>query len=265
MRCSADIDKDTVDFRPNYDESDREPSRAAGPVPEPPGQRGRRHRGRHGDQHPAAQPRRGDRCLPRSDRRAGARLRAPARADPGAGLSDRRRSSSAEWASAKRSRPDAAASWCAASTHVEEVRKDRDAIIVTEIPYQVNKARMLERIGELVRERRVEGIAEVRDESDRDGTRVVIELKREADPDIVLNQLFRHTAFADQLRRQPGGAVGGRPAAAQRQGCAERVPRVPRGGDRAGAARTTSRARASGRTSCSASRLRSPTSMPSSR
>ena len=78
-------------------------------------------------------------------------------------------------------------------THIEEVRKDRDAIIVTEVPFQINKGRTLERIGELVRERRIEGIAEVRDESDRDGTRVVIEIKRDADPDIVLNQLFRHT------------------------------------------------------------------------
>ena len=78
-------------------------------------------------------------------------------------------------------------------THVEEVRKDRPAIIITEVPFQVNKARMQERMGELVREKRVEGIAEIRDESDRDGTRVVIELKRDADPDIVLNQLFRHT------------------------------------------------------------------------
>ena len=103
-------------------------------------------------------------------------------------------------------------------THVEEVRKDRDAIIVDEVPYQVNKGRMLERIGELVRERRVEGIAEVRDESDRDGTRVVIELKREADPDIVLNQLFRHTPLADQLRGQPGGAGRRSPAAAEPEG-----------------------------------------------
>ncbi|MGI9501735.1 MAG: DNA gyrase subunit A, partial [Geminicoccaceae bacterium] len=78
-------------------------------------------------------------------------------------------------------------------THVEEIRKDRFAIVITEVPFQVNKARMQERMGELVREKRVEGIAEIRDESDRDGTRVVIELKRDADSDIVLNQLFRHT------------------------------------------------------------------------
>jgi DNA gyrase subunit A len=96
-------------------------------------------------------------------------------------------------------------------THVEEVRKDRDAIIVSEVPYQVNKGRMLERIGELVRERRVEGIAEVRDESDRDGTRVVIELKRESDPDIVLNQLFRHTPLQISFGVNLVALVGGRP------------------------------------------------------
>src|SRR5512134_1016761 len=96
-------------------------------------------------------------------------------------------------------------------THVEEVRKDRDAIIVSEVPYQVNKGRMLERIGELVRERRVEGIAEVRDESDRDGTRVVVELKREADPDIVLNQLFRHTPLQVSYGVNLVTLVGGRP------------------------------------------------------
>ena len=76
---------------------------------------------------------------------------------------------------------------------IETVRKDREAIIVTEIPYQVNKAAMVERIAELVREKRVEGIADLRDESDRDGMRVVIELKRDASADVVLNQLYRHT------------------------------------------------------------------------
>lgn len=74
---------------------------------------------------------------------------------------------------------------------VEEIRKDREAIIVHEIPYQVNKARMLERIAELVRDKRVEGISDIRDESDRHGMRVVIELKRDASADVVLNQLYR--------------------------------------------------------------------------
>lgn len=78
-------------------------------------------------------------------------------------------------------------------THIEEVRKDRTAIIVTEIPYQVNKARLVERIAEVVNDKIVEGISDLRDESDRDGIRVVIELKRDATPEVVLNQLYRHT------------------------------------------------------------------------
>ena len=70
-------------------------------------------------------------------------------------------------------------------THVEEIRKDREAIIVTEVPYQVNKARMIERIAEMVRDKRIEGIADIRDESDRDGVRVVIELRRDAMSEVV--------------------------------------------------------------------------------
>jgi DNA gyrase subunit A len=76
---------------------------------------------------------------------------------------------------------------------VETIRKDREAIIITEIPYQVNKASLLERIAELVREKRIEGISDLRDESDRDGMRMVIELKRDAPADVVLNQLHRYT------------------------------------------------------------------------
>src|SRR6202007_3194686 len=76
---------------------------------------------------------------------------------------------------------------------IETIRKEREAIIVTEIPYQVNKASMVERIAELVREKKIEGIADLRDESDRDGYRVVVELKRDAMADVVLNQLYRFT------------------------------------------------------------------------
>ncbi len=78
-----------------------------------------------------------------------------------------------------------------ARCHVEEIRKDREAIIVTELPYQVNKARLQERIGEMVRDKRIEGISDIRDESNRDGMRVVIELKRDASAEVVLNQLYR--------------------------------------------------------------------------
>lgn len=76
-------------------------------------------------------------------------------------------------------------------THVEEIRKDREAIIVTEIPFQVNKASMIEKMADGVRNKKIEGVADLRDESDRDGVRVVIELKREAMAEVVLNQLYR--------------------------------------------------------------------------
>ena len=78
---------------------------------------------------------------------------------------------------------------------IETIRKDREAIVVTELPYQVNKQTLIERIVELVREKKIDGIADVRDESDRDGMRMVIELKRDASGDVVLNQLWRFTAL----------------------------------------------------------------------
>jgi len=78
-------------------------------------------------------------------------------------------------------------------TSIEEIRKDRMAIIITEVPYQVNKARMVESIADCVRDKRIEGIGDLRDESDRDGVRVVVEIKRDHQPEVVLNQLFRFT------------------------------------------------------------------------
>ncbi len=76
---------------------------------------------------------------------------------------------------------------------IEEIRKDREAIVIHSIPYQLNKAALVERIAELVREKRVEGISDLRDESDRQGMRIVIEMKRDASPDVLLNQLYRFT------------------------------------------------------------------------
>ena len=98
-----------------------------------------------------------------------------------------------------------------ARTEIEEVRKDRMAIIVTEIPYQVNKSKLMERIGEVVNDKTVEGIADLRDESDRDGVRVVIELKRDAVPDVVLNQLYRHTQLQTTFGVNTLALNGGRP------------------------------------------------------
>ena len=80
---------------------------------------------------------------------------------------------------------------------IENVTKDKQAIIVTEIPYQVNKARLIERIADLVNDKTIDDISDIRDESDRDGMRIVIELKRGAEPQIVLNQLFKHTSMQE--------------------------------------------------------------------
>jgi DNA gyrase subunit A len=98
-----------------------------------------------------------------------------------------------------------------AKTHIEEVRKDRWAIIIDEVPYQVNKARMIEIIAEQVRDKRIEGISGVADESDRIGIRVVIELKRDATPDVVLNQLFRFTPMQTSFGCNMLALNGGRP------------------------------------------------------
>jgi DNA gyrase subunit A len=98
-----------------------------------------------------------------------------------------------------------------AKTHVEEIRKDRWAIVIDEIPYQVNKATMIERIAELVRDKKVEGIANIADESDRIGVRVVIELKRDATPDVVLNQLFRFSTMQVSFGCNMLALNGGRP------------------------------------------------------
>ena len=98
-----------------------------------------------------------------------------------------------------------------AKTRIEEIRKDRYAIVLDEIPYQVNKATMIEKIAELVRDKRIEGISAVQDESDRIGVRVVVELKRDATPEVVLNQLFRFTPMQTSFGCNMLALNGGRP------------------------------------------------------
>src|SRR5581483_4423286 len=98
-----------------------------------------------------------------------------------------------------------------ARCHVEEIRRDREAIIVTELPYQVNKTRLQERIAELVRDKRVEGVSEVRDESDRHGMRLVIELKRDASSEVTLNQLYRFSELQTTFGVNMLALNGGRP------------------------------------------------------
>jgi len=94
---------------------------------------------------------------------------------------------------------------------VEEIRKDRQAVIVTEIPYQVNKSRLIQQISEMVNDKVIEGIGDLRDESDRDGVRVVIELKRDAVPDVVLAQLYKHTQLQITFGVNMLALDGGRP------------------------------------------------------
>ena len=98
-----------------------------------------------------------------------------------------------------------------ARVHTEEVRKDREALIVTEIPYQINKSVMIERIADLVREKKLEGIADIRDESSREGMRVVIEIKRDSMADIVLNQLYRFSSLQSTFGINNVCLTGGRP------------------------------------------------------
>jgi len=98
-----------------------------------------------------------------------------------------------------------------AKTRIEEVRKDRFAIVLDEIPYQVNKAAMIEKIADLVREKKLEGISGIQDESDRMGVRVVIELKRESTPEVVLNQLWRFTPMQTSFGCNMLALNGGRP------------------------------------------------------
>ncbi|WP_273726402.1 DNA gyrase subunit A [Brucella gallinifaecis] len=94
---------------------------------------------------------------------------------------------------------------------IEPMRGDREAIIITEIPYQVNKASMIEKMAELVRDKRIEGISDLRDESDRDGYRVVVELKRDAVADVVLNQLYRYTPLQTSFGCNMVALNGGKP------------------------------------------------------
>ncbi len=95
--------------------------------------------------------------------------------------------------------------------NIEPMGKEREAIIITEVPYQVNKAAMIEKLAELVRDKRIEGISELRDESDRHGVRVVIEVKRDAMADVVLNQLYKFTPLQTSFGVNMLAINGGRP------------------------------------------------------
>ena len=98
-----------------------------------------------------------------------------------------------------------------AKAGIETFNKDRKAIVITEIPYQVNKARLVERIAQLVNDKVVDDISDIRDESDRDGMRIVVELKRDGEPQLVLNQLFKHTQMQESFSMILLAVVNGQP------------------------------------------------------
>ena len=98
-----------------------------------------------------------------------------------------------------------------AKAEIEEIRRGRDGIVITELPYQVNKANLVEKIAQLVRDKKIDGISDIRDESDRQGMRVVIELRRDAQANIVLNNLYRHTALRSSFNAIMLALVGGQP------------------------------------------------------
>ena len=200
---------------------------------EPAGQRLVRHRGRHGDQHPAAQPGRGRQRLRRAastTRRSRSRElmeHVPGPDFPTAGIINGARGIDDAYTTG-RGRIVGARRRPTSRTYDDN---GREAIIVTELPYQVNKARLIERIAELVRDKKIEGISELRDESDKDGMRVVIELKRGENAEIVLNNLYKQTPMEIGVRHQHGGAARRPAAAAQPQGDARGVrPPPPRSG-----------------------------------
>ncbi len=197
MEMLRDLDTDTVDFVPNYDGSHAGAARPAGALPEPARQRLLGHRRRHGDEHPAAQPARGHRRR-RSPSSRTRRSRSTGLMQPhqGPGLPDRRASSSAARASATPTRPAAAACACRRAPTSSRSAQGKEAIIVTELPFTVKKGGdggLIQKIADLVHEKKIPDITDLRDESDRNGMRLVIELKRDAIPKVVLNKLYKHT------------------------------------------------------------------------
>ena len=197
----------------------------AGQAAEPAHQRLVGHRGRHGHQHPAAPPRR-DRATRRS-RSSTTRTSPPTTCASSSTGPDfptggtifrfekQRNALTGEWETVDAIRQMYAHGRgrvvMRAQVAFEEVRGDRTAIIVTELPYQVNKATLLEKIADLVKDKRIDGIADLRDESDRDGMRIFIEIKRDANPHKVLNNLFKHTPMQLAFNMNMLALVDGQP------------------------------------------------------
>ena len=147
----------------------------------------------------------------------------------------------------------------------EEVKGDRIAIIVTELPYQVNKSALLEKIADLVKDKKIDGIADLRDESDRDGMRMYIEIKRDSNPHKVLNNLFKHTALQSAFNMNMLALVDGQPQTLPLKSVLASTTSSTAGRSSGDGPSSTSARPAPGPTSSRASRTRSTTSTRSSR
>jgi DNA gyrase subunit A len=188
-----DIDKDTVDWDPNFDETRQGAPGTALPIPQSAGERLLRHRRGHGHQHPAPQSHRGHQRL-----HAGAgRTRTPRWTICWSCISGPDFPTRGIIMGKSGIRPGlrhrpGQNTLSAPERRFEEFGKDkRTRIIVTELPYQVNKRMLIKNMADLVEDKRLEGISDIRDETDRNGMRIVIELKRDAVPQVVLNRLLR--------------------------------------------------------------------------
>ena len=208
----ADIDKETVEYQPNYDDKELEPTVLPTKLPNLLVNGAVGHRGGHGHQHPAPQPA-GDRHRHhRGDQEPGHHRGRAAGDRPRARTSPPGASSAAGGAFGRPTQWAAAPFWCGPRPSIEENPKNgRKSIVATEIPYQVNKAKLIEKIAELVRDKKIDGIADIRDESDRDGMRIVIDLKKDAVPEVVQNNLWKMTPMQDSFGVNMLAIVDGRP------------------------------------------------------
>ena len=196
-----DIEKDTVDYQPTYDDSSVEPTVLPTVLPNllvngaagiavgmatniPPHNLGRGGGRAHlPPRQPGPHPRRAARGRDR------ARSRAPTSRPPASSWGGR--------ASSRPTAPAAGSIVMRARSEIETRKGDRESIVITEIPYQVNKARLIEKIAELARDERIKGIQDVRDESDRQGMRIVVDVKRGEPAQVILNNLYKHTPLQD--------------------------------------------------------------------
>ena len=236
----ADIERDTVDFVDNFDGRLQEPTVLPGPAAQPAGQRLVGDRGRHGHQHPAPQPGRDHAGHREAHRRARCHgRRARARSSPGRTSRPAARYSatrtSAPFAGEKE-RIDAIRHMYATGrgrivmrgqVAFEEIRPGRMAVVITELPYQVNKTTLIEKMADQVGGKKLTDVSDIRDESDRDGMRIVVEVKRDGSPHTVMSQLFKHTQLESSFSREHAGP--GRRAAADAgpQADARALHRIP--------------------------------------